>query len=101
MLSALDHDGNRVTRVIVGSKAAKPGDGVLLAIQHRLRGAGLARDLYVLQAPDAARAAIFVDHFPKAVPNDLDFIRRKIVPEIGAHFRRRRNGDLAVVVQDR
>ncbi len=101
VLPALHHDHDGVTRVIVRREAAKPGDGVLLPVQHRLRGAGFACDLHVFHTRDAARAAVFVHHFPKAVSDDLDLLRSKFVPEISVHFGRRRNGDLAVGIQHR
>ena len=87
--------------MIVRREAAKPRDGVLLPVQHRLRGAGFACDLHIFHPRDAARAAVFVDHFPKAVSDDLDLLRSKFVPEISRELWASRNGDLAVGVQYR
>src|SRR5262245_34213908 len=98
MRLVLEHDYDVITGVVVRREATKPGDGVLFPVQHRLRGAGFASDLHVFHTRDAARAAIFVDHFPKAVSDEFDLLRSKFGPEISANFGRRWNGDLTVGV---
>src|SRR4029077_11210414 len=64
------------------SEAAKPGNGIFLAIGRSLGRSGFARDLYALQSRPAARAAIFIYHLPESATHQLNLFRGKIEPQI-------------------
>src|SRR2546423_9810542 len=82
MLAALDHCHDNVFWLIKRSKAAEPGNGILLAIGRSLGRSGFTADLYALQSRPSARPTVFVYYFPKSTPHHLDLFRSKIRPQI-------------------
>jgi len=72
--------------LIEGREATEPGDSVFLSVGTCLSRACFSRDLHVFQSCPTACSAIFVHHFPKAAPNHLDLLARKIVAQIGVDF---------------
>src|SRR6266446_1925137 len=101
MLAPLDHDRDHILRFIIRREANKPGNRVLFALGHRLRSAGLARDLHTAQARFTTRAALFINHFPKTAPGQFDLFSLEIKTKIPANFRRRGNDWDAFFIQER
>ena len=86
MLPALHHDRDGVTRVIVRREAANQAMVSFFPFSIACAVPVLPATCTSSHTRDAARAAVFVHHFPKPRLTSLDLLRSEIVPEIGGEL---------------